>query len=101
MTDFLKMDIFFAVTTAAVFFAGVMGMVALFYVIRILRSIDHVAKNASDESDAIRVDIGALREKMREEGVRVSHLLDFFLGVRERKRAERSQKKEEVKKEVF
>lgn len=94
MSEFLKMDIFFAVTTMVVFFFGIMAMVALYYVIKILRSIDHVAKNVADESDNVRKDVQVLREKARSEGMRITHLMDFFLGMRERKRSKA--KKEEI-----
>ncbi len=80
------MDIFFAVTTIVVFFFGILGMVALYYVIRILRSVDHIAHNVSDESDHIREDVQLLRSKVRAEGMRISHLMDFFAGMRTRKR---------------
>lgn len=94
MSEFLKMDIFFAVTTMVVFFFGVMGMVALYYIIRILRSLDHVARNVSDESDHIREDVRILRDKVRSEGMRITHLMDFFLGMKARKRT--VHKKEEI-----
>ena len=94
MSEFLKMDIFFAVTTMVVFFFFFIGMVALYYMIRILRSIDHVARNVSDESDNVRKDVQVLREKARAEGMRITHLMDFFLGMKDRKRSR--SKKEEV-----
>lgn len=96
MNDFLQMNIFFAVTTMAVFFFGVMGMIALYYMIRILRNIEHVSRNVSSESDNIREDVRILRSKAREEGIRITHLMDFFLGMKERRRA--SSKKEKVEK---
>ncbi len=95
MSEFLKMDIFFAVTTMVVFIFGVMGMVALYYMIRVLRSIAHVADNVSKESDNVRKDVQELREKARSEGMRVTHLMDFFLGMKERRRT--SSKKEKIK----
>lgn len=87
MQDFLKMDVFFVVTTAVVILAGVFGLTALFYIIRILRSFDHVMQNVSAESDDVRKDLGILREKIREEGIRWKHLADFFLGVHSRSKA--------------
>ena len=89
MADFLKMDIFFGVTTAVVFFAGLLLMVALFYAIQILRSMSRVAKNVADESDNVRGDVAVLRAKVRDEGMRIQHLVDFFLGMKERKTAQK------------
>lgn len=92
MSEFLKMDIFFAVTTMVVFFFGALGMVALYYVVRILRNFDRVAKNIADESDNVKKDVALLRAKAHEEGMRIGHLLDFFLGMRERQRAKRGKR---------
>ena len=85
MSEFLKMDIFFAVTTAVVFFAGLMLLIVLYYGIQIMRSMNRVAKNVADESDNVRGDVAVLRAKIREEGMRVQHLVDFFLGMKARK----------------
>ena len=92
------MDIFFAVTTMVVFFSGIMGVVALYYMIRILRSMANVVRNVSEESDSLRKDVQVLREKAHSEGMRISHLMDFFLGMKDRKRA--ASKKEKVAKEI-
>ena len=85
MNDFLKMDIFFAVTTVVVFFAGLMLLITLYYGIQTLRSLSRIAKNVADESDNVRGDVAMLRAKVRDEGMRVQHLIDFFLGMKERK----------------
>lgn len=85
MDDFLKMDIFFVVTTAAVFLGGVLCVVALVYIIKILKSIDHVAHNVSEESDTMRGDLAVLREKVRDEGMKWRHVAEFFSGMISRK----------------
>ncbi len=85
MNEFLKMDIFFAMTTAVVVLIGIFSLVALFYIIKILRSVDHVADNVSKESDSLREDITILRHKVRDEGMKMQHLLDFFAGIKNRK----------------
>lgn len=80
MDDFLKMDIFFAVTTAVVLGGGALCLIALFYIIKILRSVDNIAENVSEESNDLRGDIKVLRQKVREEGMKVKHFTDFFGG---------------------
>lgn len=89
MEDFLKMDVFFVVTTAAVFLGGVLCAVALVYIIRILKSVDHVAQNVSDESDEVRGDLGVLRAKIREEGVKIKHFSEFFTHFATRRRGKK------------
>jgi hypothetical protein len=91
MDDFLKMDVFFVVTTAVVLCVGTFVLVALFYMIRILRSVDHVAHNLSEESDRVREDLVVLRRKIAEEGMKIKHLSDFFQSVTGRAKAKRKQ----------
>jgi hypothetical protein len=89
MDDFLKMDLFFLVTTSVVFLVGLFSLVVLFYVVRILRSADHVMKNVSEESDNVRGDIAILRGKIRDEGMRLRHFGDLFDSVYGRTKAKR------------
>ncbi len=84
MEDFIKMDVFFAVTTASVVVVGVLLAVALFYAIRILRNVDHVSERVAEESDNIKVDLEDLRTNVRKEGVRWRHFMKFFGGIVER-----------------
>lgn len=81
MDDFLKMDIFFAVTTAVVTLCGIFGLVALFYLIRILHKVNYIAQNVREESDYIRDDISTLRDKIKSEGMKFKHISDFFSNI--------------------
>lgn len=92
MNDFLKMDIFFVVTTIVAVLLGAFVLVALYYLIRILKSVDHLAKNVSEESDNVREDITELRGKVRDEGMKLKHLADFFAGMASRKQARKKPK---------
>ena len=93
MEDFLKMDIFFAVTTAVVLSGGALFIVALVYFIKILKSVDNIAQNVSAESDSVRGDLAILRQKIREEGMKVKHITDFFGGMAARKHARKKSAK--------
>lgn len=84
MDDFLKMDVFFAVTTMFVVFGGILAVVAMFYIVRILKSLDGVMKNVHEESDDIRMDINILRQKVRDEGMKIKHIVDFCSNVASR-----------------
>lgn len=94
MDEFLKMDIFFVVTSTVVVLLGVASLVALYYIIKILRSVSNVAKNASEESDSVRGDIEILRGKLKEEGVKVKHFADFVGSVAGRSRARKAKHKQ-------
>lgn len=95
MSDFLKMDIFFVVTTIVVLVGGALSVVALYYLIRILKSIDHLAQNVSEESDNVRGDLLLLRTKVRNEGTKMAHFTDFFASLAKRRRARKKSVSEE------
>ncbi len=86
MDEFLKMDVFFFVTTAVVLGGGILCLVALVYLIKILKSAENIMRNISEESNSVRDDIAILRAKIREEGMKVKHFMDFFCGIVSRKR---------------
>lgn len=83
MSDFLKMDVFFVVTTLAVIVVAFMLGLSLYYVIRILRNVEHVSHIVSEEGDLMRNDIAEMRTAIKREGVKLGALVGFF-----RKRAE-------------
>ena len=93
MDEFFKMDIFFIVTTAVVLLGGIFGLVALVYVIRILKSVDHVAENVSKESDDMRGDISVLRAKIKEEGMKWKHFSEFAGSLASRSRSKKKEAK--------
>jgi hypothetical protein len=94
MSDFLKMDIFFFTSTLMVILLGLLLIVVLYYVIRILKSVDHVAHNVSDESDNLRDDVAVLRKKIHGEGVKMKHFYDFFMNFAGRKMKRKKSSKE-------
>ncbi len=61
MTEIAKADIFFVVTTIAVVAIAVGVVVALVYVIRILRDANAVSKRARKEGEAIIDDVSVVR----------------------------------------
>ncbi|HEY9585388.1 MAG TPA: hypothetical protein VJJ02_02235 [Candidatus Paceibacterota bacterium] len=93
MDEFLKMDVFFVVTTAVVLVGGALCLVALFYSIKILRNVDNVVRNVSEESDNVRGDLSVLRRKIHEEGMKVKHFTDFLGGVAARQKSRKKVEK--------
>jgi 5-bromo-4-chloroindolyl phosphate hydrolysis protein len=96
MNDFFKMDVFFVVTTFVVVFGGILLIIGLFYLVRILKSIDITMRNVSEESDALRSDIAVLRQKVRDEGMKVAHVTDFFSRFTSRKTKTERKKKSDA-----
>ena len=91
MSDFLKMDIFFAVTTVAVIVVSFVLTLVLIRVLSILRKIDDVTALVREEGEQLREDIANVREQVQEGGLRIGHLFGFLTGMKKRKsRAKRS-----------
>ncbi len=91
MSDFLKMDIFFAVTTVAVIVVSFVLTLVLIRVRGVLRQIDDVTALVREEGEQLREDIANVREQVQEGGLRIGHLFGFLTGMKKRKpRAKRS-----------
>jgi hypothetical protein len=78
MQEFLKMDIFFVVTTFAIILVSVGLVVALIYVIRILKDMKILSRKARDEGEKILDDVASFREDTKEKGASLSKLFSFF-----------------------
>lgn len=65
METLLKADIFFFVTTAVVVVLGILIVVALIYVLRILRNIDDISRKVKEEGSEIIQDVHELRRDLR------------------------------------
>ncbi len=77
MDDFLKMDIFFAVSTLAVVVVAGLIAYALVRILRILRNVEKLSETVTEEAQLIRSDIGDMRSHVRAEGFKWAHLARF------------------------
>ncbi len=77
MSDFVKMDVFFAVSTFAVIVVAIMLALALYYIIKILRHVEHVSHIVSEEGELVRGDIAEMRSAIKQEGFKWGHLARF------------------------
>lgn len=78
VTDFLHMQVFFAVTTVVTAVIGALFALGLWRVNRILKELEHIAKVAAIESDFIRQDIEDLRKDLKEGKGRLKSLAAFI-----------------------
>lgn len=95
MENLIHADIFFFVTTILAIVITTVILVASYYVIRILRSVRHVAEKIKDESEHMSDDIAELRGRIKEGRVQFSAigrtLGSFFLSkatVRKRRKSD-------------
>ncbi len=77
MSEILKANIFFFVTTVVVVVLGVFLAFALYYVILILRNVRKISDQALVGSTALSEDLAELRQKLKAKGARLSTFFDF------------------------
>ncbi len=77
MTDFTQMYVFFIITSLAVVVVTLLVSLALYYVVRILRTVDRLSTAALDEATLLREDIAELRTNVRTEGMKVKSFVKF------------------------
>lgn len=92
MDPFLKMNVFFVITTIVVLLVGALVVVILVYVARLVRTLNQIAIDVEEEAQEIRGDISELRTKAKKEGLKLSQLLSFF-GLRRPVAARKPRKK--------
>lgn len=78
MDEFMKMDIFFVVTTIAVVVLTVLLAFVLIRTLRILKKIEEVSDMVSEEGKLIREDIDEARAEFREEGFKLRTIANLF-----------------------
>ena len=78
MNDFLKMDIFFIVTTLVVIMLGIAFTLVLFRVWRILGHVEDISRDIRDESALLRNDVAQMRARIKSEGFKFAHLIGLF-----------------------
>ncbi len=70
--SFIHADIFFFITSVAVVLLVILMVVLLAYAVKIVRTVSFMTTTIKEESDNIVEDINALRQKLKEESVRVA-----------------------------
>jgi len=78
MNDFLKMDIFFIITTLVVIMLGVVVTFILFRVWRILGHVEEISRELRDESALLRNDVAEMRARIKSEGFKFAHIISLF-----------------------
>jgi len=78
MNEFLKMDVFFLVTTVAVVLFAGLGAIVLWRLARILKHVEHVAEQIAIGSEVIRTDFAHVRTRMREGEWGMRSLFNLF-----------------------
>jgi len=75
MTEVMKSDVFFFVTTLAVIVVSVALVIALIYLILILRDARKLSSRARQEGEAILDDLSTAREGVKQGGQKILEMI--------------------------
>jgi len=78
MNEILNANIFFFVTTIAVVIFVILGIIALYYLILILKNAKDVSQRIEKGSEMIGEDIIELRKNVKTEGFRLVYFITFI-----------------------
>jgi hypothetical protein len=84
MSDFMKQDIFFFVTTIAVAVLTILLAILIIYIIKISSDVKHISEKARNEADLISQDLSDLRRNIGR-GFKLKYLFSFFNNLRKKK----------------
>ena len=78
MRELMKADIFFFVTTIVVILVSIGVIVALYYIVRILRNVHDVTERVDEGTQALGEDLSAVRTTLKSQGFAWKHVLAFL-----------------------
>ncbi len=97
MDGVLKSDIFFFITSLAVIGISVAALFLMYQIHRLLKEIHAIARHTRQGTAWLLEDFDEMREAVREKGLRLRFLLNFFRGLFEQyERPRRRSRREEV-----
>jgi hypothetical protein len=78
MDSLIKADVFFSITSVAVFLVTVGLLVIIIYMLRILRDIRAIISLIRRETENVVQDFSAFRELVKEKGFATATILSYF-----------------------
>ncbi len=78
MSEFLKQDIFFFVTTIAVGILTLLLAILIIYIIKISKDVKYISNKAKTETDLISNDLSELRQNVKDKGAKLKYFISFF-----------------------
>lgn len=100
MDTLVQADIFFFITTLAIVVVTIAILVALFFLIQILRDIRYVSRRVREQSDRVLSDVEELRAFLKREGKRALDIKDLIGGVLQVFRGKKQARKTASQKEA-
>ena len=100
MDTLVQADIFFFITSIAIVIVTIAVLIALFFLIQILRDVRYTSKRIREEADRIVSDVDDLRNFLKKEGKRAINLKELVGGVLHMFQGKKRVRKAEPKKEA-
>ena len=79
--DFYQMHVFFFISSVGFALLTLVLVVALIYIIKILRDIKYISQKAKNEADILSGELSELRQNVREQGAKLKYFTSFFNSV--------------------
>jgi ABC-type bacteriocin/lantibiotic exporter with double-glycine peptidase domain len=95
MDTLIHADIFFFISTIALVFISLGLVIAIIYLIKILRDVSEVSHKVKEESIEIIDNVKTLRTDIKREGFRFASLLSFFTAMFKKRRRSKKEKEKD------
>ena len=102
MNSILQLDVFFFITSVSVVFITVAILIALIYIIKILKDVSGFFEAIHSGTKALSEDLSMVRVKLREKGIMsglILSLLTTFIGFKQKVKERQTRKKKSKKRE--
>lgn len=86
MEAVLKSDVFFFITSASIIILSIVLLVALYYLIKILRDVKEISHTVKKESELIVKDVDAVRRSIKKKGKQVSAFISKAVSSKSKRR---------------
>lgn len=90
MDSFVKMDVFFFVTTISVVVLTILLAVLIIYIIKIFSDVKYISKKAKTEADLVAEDLRELRANVKDKGAKLKYFVDFFKNLGKKRKNRKS-----------
>ncbi len=77
-TSLIHADIFFFITSISVVVFTILGIIAMVFIVRILRNAASLSDTVRAEGELLAEDFSELRVAYKEEGMKIKYLLQFI-----------------------
>ena len=86
MNEFMKMDIFFFISSIAAVILAILLVILLVYAIGFMRDLKYISSKAKIEAEHLSEDLNNFRQSIKQQGFKLKNLANFFINIYKRKK---------------